>query len=66
MSDNKKIKVDAGSGQLGFIFFMCYVGAAAYFINQSSGAFLDVVWALIKAVVWPAILVFHAMQGLGV
>jgi hypothetical protein len=66
MSDTKKIKVDAGSGQLGFVFFLCYVGAAVYFIDQSSGAFLDVIWALIKAIVWPAFLVFHGMSGLGV
>ena len=66
MSDTKKIKVDGGAGQLGFIFFLCYVGAAAYFIDESSGAFLDVIVALIKAIVWPAFLVFHAMSGLGV
>ena len=66
MSDTKRIKVDGGAGQLGFIFFMAYVGAAAYFISQSSGAFLDVVWALIKAIAWPAFLVFHAMQGMSV
>lgn len=66
MSDTKKIKVDGGAGQLGFIFFMCYIGAAVYFIDQSSGQFLDVIWSLIKAIVWPAFLVFHAMSGLGV
>ena len=66
MSDTKKIKVDGGAGQLGFIFFMAYVGAAVYFIDQSSGQFLDVIWSLIKAIAWPAFLVFHAMSGLGV
>ena len=66
MRDVKNIKVDGGAGQLGFIFFMAYVGAAVYFIDQSSGAFLDVIWALIKAIAWPAFLVFHAMQGMGV
>ena len=62
----RRIKVDSGAGQLGFIFFMCYVGAAYYFIDQTSGAFLDVIWALIKAIAWPAFLVFHGMSGLGV
>jgi len=66
MADVKRVKVDGGAGQLGFIFFMCYVGAAYYFISTSSGAFLDVVWSLIKAIVWPAFLVFHAMSGLGI
>lgn len=65
MSD-KRIKVDGGTGQLGFIFFLCYVGAAAYFISLTNGAFLEVVLALIKAIAWPAFLVFHAMQGLGI
>ena len=62
----KRIKVDGGTGQLGFIFFLCYVGAAYYFIVQSNGTFLEVVWALIKAIAWPAFLVFHAMSGFGV
>lgn len=66
MRDVKNVKVDGGAGQLGFIFFMCYIGAAVYFIDQSSGQFLDVIWSLIKAIVWPAFLVFHAMSGLGV
>lgn len=66
MSEKTKIKVDGGAGQLGFIFFMAYVGAAVYFIDKSSGAFLDVIWSLIQAIAWPAFLVFHAMQGLGV
>lgn len=66
MRDVKNVKVDGGAGQLGFIFFLAYAGAATYFIDQSSGAFLEVIWALIKAIVWPAFMVFHAMQGLGV
>lgn len=28
---DKKIKVDGGAGQLGFIFFLCYIGAAYIF-----------------------------------
>ena len=47
------------------IFFVTYIGAAVYFINQASG-FLQVLWALIKAMVWPGIVVYHVLQALHV
>lgn len=53
------------AGPLGFIGFMAYIGAAVYFINQASG-FWAVIWALIKAIVWPAILLYHGFQALHV
>ncbi len=64
MSD-KKIKVSGGAGQLGFIFFMCYIGAAVYFVNQTEG-FWNVVFALVKAIFWPAFLVYYSLSGFGV
>ncbi len=65
MSDKKKIKVDGGTGQLGFIFFMCYIGAAVYFVDKANG-FWEVIFAFIQAIVWPAFLVYHGLAGLGV
>ena len=53
------------SAPLGFVLFMAYCGAAAYFIHQTSG-FFGVIWALIKAIVWPAILVYHAFTAFNV
>jgi len=61
----KRIKVDSGAGQLGFIFFLCYIGAAVYFVNKADGA-LEVVFALIKAIAWPAYLVYYGLSGLGI
>lgn len=62
---DKKIKVDGGAGQLGFIFFMCYIGAAVYFVSQAEG-FFEVILALVYAIFWPAFLVYHSLSGFGV
>ena len=56
-----KVKI-VNQGPIGFIFFVAYVGAAVYFWHQASG-FWEYVWALLKAVAWPAILVYHSMQA---
>lgn len=53
------------NGPLGFALFLAYLGAAVYFVNQASG-FFSIIWAFIKAIVWPAILVYQAMQAAGV
>lgn len=47
---------------MGFVLFMAYMGAAVYFVHQSSG-FLGFIWAFIKAIVWPAILVYHGFEA---
>jgi hypothetical protein len=53
---NKK-KDEAG----GFILFMSFIGAAVYFVNQVDG-FWNVIVALGKAAVWPAILTYNILQ----
>jgi hypothetical protein len=55
----------ANHAPTGFVLFMAYCGAAVYFIQQSSG-FFGVIWALIKAIVWPAIVVFQVFTSFGV
>lgn len=64
MAKNEKnfIKVDRGNGPLGFSLFMAFIGAAVYFVNQVDG-FWNIVLALIKAAVWPAILVYNVLQS---
>ena len=52
-------------GPLGFVFFMAYIGAAVYFVQQSSG-FWGFIWALLKAIAWPGVLIFQAFESLGV
>lgn len=60
---NKPIKViNKGRGPLGFVFFMAWIGAAVYFVQQSEGAD-GFILALLKACVWPAYVV-HAVLGL--
>jgi len=50
-------------GPSGFIFFVAYIGAAIYFVQQSSG-FWAVILALLKAAVWPAYVLYHVLQTL--
>jgi len=60
--NDKTIKiVDRGSS--GFAFFVAYIGAAIYFIQQASG-FWAVILALLKAAVWPAYVLYHVLQAL--
>ncbi len=50
----------------GFPSFLAYIGAAVYFVAQTSGGFWVVVLALLKAAVWPAYVVYHVLRVLGV
>lgn len=52
-------------GQWGFMFLLAYIGAAIYFISESSGTFWAVIIALLQAIVWPAYVVFHLLRLLG-
>jgi hypothetical protein len=52
-------------GPWGFIFLAAYVGAAIYFVSASDGSFWGVVLGLLKAIVWPAYVVFHVLLSLG-
>ena len=45
-------------------YFLGFVGAAIYYISTATG-FWNGVWGVIKALVWPAFLVFEALKFLG-
>lgn len=45
-------------------YFLGIVGAAVYYISSATG-FWNGVWGVIKALVWPAFLVFEALKFLG-
>lgn len=60
MSKYSKTNVVYDHGPLGWIFLMAYIGAAVYFVQQSSG-FWGFVLGLLKAAVWPAYVLFHAL-----
>ena len=43
------------------IWFLGFVGALAYFLHNDSGTFWLVILAILKAIVWPAILVYRLL-----
>ena len=63
--DNQFIKITNAHGPGGFVFFVAYIGAAVYFFNQQPD-FWGFILALIKAMVWPAFVVYHGLQALQV
>ena len=56
------IKIDKRDGPVGFTLFLSFVGAAVYFVNQVDG-FWNIIFALMKAAVWPAILIYNILQS---
>ena len=42
--------------------FVSFIGAAVYFVNQVDG-FWNIIYALLKAAVWPAILIYNIFQS---
>lgn len=63
--DNKGIKKHAGSGAAGTIWFLGFVGATVYFIQQAT-SFGEGVIGLLKALVWPAFLIYSLLEFLQV
>ncbi len=57
--------INSCSGPLGFVFFVSFIGAAVYFVQQTEG-FWNVVLAILKAAVWPAFVVYESLGLLGV
>ena len=50
-----------GDGGVGFFMFLSFIGAAVYFVSRAHG-FWDGVLGILKAIVWPAFLVFQLLQ----
>ena len=63
-SDNAFVKITHEHGPSGFVFFAAYIGAVVYFFNQSPD-FWGFILALLKAIVWPAFVVYHGLVALG-
>lgn len=59
------IKVVTENGTWGWILFTAYIGAVIYFF-QLDPTFWGFVLAVIKAIFWPAYLVFEALGAMGV
>jgi len=47
----------------GGIFGLAFVGALIYFLKGATG-FSAVIWGILKAIVWPAILVYRLLEFL--
>lgn len=47
-------------GQMGLFFVLTYIGAAVYFVKVSVG-FWGFIGALLKAAVWPAVVIYHVL-----
>jgi len=57
---SKSVKY-ANHGPMGGTYLVTYIGAAVYFVNHTVG-FWGVVLALLKALVWPAFIVYHVLN----
>jgi len=51
-------------GPTSFFYFVAFIGAAVYYISQATGFWMGVL-GLLKAVVWPAFLVYEALKTMG-
>lgn len=54
----------ANQGAGGAVYGLGFIGAVVYFIQQADGLWAGVL-GILKAVVWPAFLVFKAFTALG-
>ncbi len=63
-SDHNSVKVMNQHGPLGFVMFVAFIGAFVYFL-QNTHNFGEVLFAFIKAIVWPGFVVYHALQLIG-
>lgn len=61
----EKVKIIEKGAPLGGAYFVAFVGAAVYFIQNTSG-FWGVIGAIIKALFWPGFLVHRAFEVMGV
>ncbi len=52
----------AKSGGATGIWFLGFIGALVYYLHYHSGTFWLVVVAVIKALIWPAILVYYLLH----
>ena len=51
------------AGTSGAVYGLGFIGAAVYFIGHASSFWMGVL-VFLKAIVWPAFLVYHALEAL--
>jgi hypothetical protein len=57
-----KVRTD---GTAGFAYFVGFIGAAVYFIGQATGFWMGVL-GFLKALVWPAFVVYGLLKFFGI
>lgn len=55
---------DGNAASSGFFGILAFIGAAVYFVQLADG-FGEVLFALLKAIVWPALLVYELLKSVG-
>ncbi|MAE87862.1 MAG: hypothetical protein CMB80_34320 [Flammeovirgaceae bacterium] len=65
MNTSNQTMTKSQSNPASCIYLLGMVGAAIYFIGNASGFWMGVL-GFLKALVWPAFLVFEALKSLGV
>ena len=59
-----RVRIVQQNGQVGLVLLAAFVGALVYFLSRAHG-FGGVVLAILEAMVWPGILLFHLLGSLG-
>jgi hypothetical protein len=55
---------DHGSGSASAVYGLGFIGAAIYFITTATTFWMGVI-GFLKAIVWPAFLVYEALKAVG-
>lgn len=53
-----------GSAGAGMVYILGLIGAAVYYIGQAGGDVGQIVIGMLKALIWPALLVYKALEFL--
>lgn len=63
VGDRRWKKSVKGHGTSGGIYFLAFLGAAVYYISQATTFWLGVL-GFLKALVWPALLIYNLLKFL--
>ncbi len=58
-----KVNVEVNQGSMGFAYFLGFIGAAIFYVSTAPDFWAGAL-GLIKAALWPAFLVYAALNGL--
>jgi len=61
IKESKKMKNNSGSGIAGAAYFMAFIGAAVYYIQQAATFGAGFI-GFLKALVWPAFLIYELLK----